>query len=166
MEKVGKPKNLIRYDSEEGFETGKRSIFNARSIAYSVVLTLLIFFVAALFVIRGDFEVTILRARGSLYQEYGKDSLSNIYNFNIVNKSRKAIDVEFKLESPAGEIKYIGDNLVLEKEELEKGTFLIILPKSEVTSSNIPLKIGMYADGKKVDDYPSTFVGPNSLDNK
>lgn len=166
MEKVGKPKNLIRYDSEEGFESGKHSIFNARSIAYSIVLTLLIFFVAALFVMRGDFEVTILRARGSMFQEYGQDSLSNIYNFNIVNKARRAIDVEFKLESPAGKIKYIGDNLVVEKGEIEKGTFLVILPNSEIKQSNIPLKIGMYADGKKVDDYSSTFVGPNSLDNK
>jgi len=166
MERVGKPKNLIRYDSEEGFETGKHSIFNARSIAYSIVLTLLIFFVAALFVMRGDFEVTILRARGSMFQEYGQDSLSNIYNFNIVNKARRAINVEFKLESPAGKIKYIGDQLQVEKGEIEKGTFLVILPNSEINKSNIPLKIGMYADGKKVDDYTSTFVGPNSLDNK
>jgi cytochrome c oxidase accessory protein FixG len=166
MKKVGKPKNLIRYDSEEGFETGKHSIFNTRSIAYSVVLTLLIFFVAALFVIRGDFEVTILRARGSMFQEFGKDSLSNIYNFNIVNKARKNIAVEFRLESPAGKIKYIGENLLVKKGEIEKGTFLVILPKTVVTNSNIPLLIGLYADGEKVDDYSSTFVGPNSLDNK
>jgi cytochrome c oxidase accessory protein FixG len=166
MEKVGKPKNLIRYDSEEGLETGKHSIFNARSIAYSIVLTLLIFFVAALFVMRGDFEVTILRARGSLFQEYGQDSMSNIYNFNIVNKARKSINVELKLEEPAGKIKYIGKKLQVEKGEIEKGTFLVILPKSVIEGSNIPLKIGLYADGKKVDDYTSTFVGPNSLDNK
>ena len=79
MDRTGRPKGLIRYDSEEGIETGHHSIFNARSIAYSAVLTLLIFFVAGLFILRGDSETTILRARGTLFQEFGADSISNIY---------------------------------------------------------------------------------------
>lgn len=164
MEKVGKPKNLIRYDSEEGFETGKRSIFNPRSIAYSVVLTLLIFFVAALFIIRGDFEVTILRARGSMFQDYGKDSISNIYNFDVVNKSKKPVTVIFRLESPNGKIKLIGDRLTVDKGKIGKGTFLVILPSDQLKGSNTPLKIGLYTENKKIEEYKSTFVGPNSLD--
>ena len=44
MSKINKPKGLIRYDSEVGISTGKHSIFNTRSIAYSAVLTLLLIF--------------------------------------------------------------------------------------------------------------------------
>jgi cytochrome c oxidase accessory protein FixG len=164
MDKVNKPRGLIRYDSEEGIETGKHKIFNPRSIAYSVVLTLLIFFVAGLFMIRGDFEATILRARGSLYQEYGADSISNIYNFNIVNKIRKPINIDFKLESHQGSIKYLGENLVVNKGEVGKGSFLVIISKDQLNSSSTPIIIGLYRNNEKVEEYKSTFVGPNALD--
>jgi len=163
MKRVKKPKGLIRYDSEDGISTGHHSIFNARSIAYSAVLTLLIFFVAGLFMTRGDFEATILRARGSLFQEYGNDSISNIYNFNVVNKIRSPIEVEFKLESHNGRIKMLGDNAVVQKGEVEKGTFLVVIPKSEMKQPKFNIDIGIYSNGEKVEDYKSAFIGPNDL---
>lgn len=166
MDKMKKPLGLIRYDSEEGIETGKNKIFNPRSIAYSVVLTLLIFFVAFLFMIRGDFEATILRARGSLFQEYGADSISNIYNYNLVNKIREPIAIDFRLESHDGSVKMLGDNTIVQKGEVGKGTFLVIIGKDQLKSSNTPIVIGLYRNNEKVEEYKSTFVGPNSLDHK
>lgn len=166
MDRIKKPRGLIRYDSELGIETGKHSIINARSIAYSVVLFILMLFVGYLFMLRGDFESTILRARGSLFQNYGTDSLSNIYNFNLVNKSTVPLDIKYKLESPTGRIKHIQENVAVEVGEVGKGTFLIIIPKNQLFSSNTPIIIGLYLDGKKVDTYNSTFVGPSSLDKK
>lgn len=165
MDRIEKPRGLIRYDSEEGIETGHHSIVNMRSVAYSVVLVLLIAFVGYLFMLRGSFESTILRARGSLYQEYGADSLSNIYNYNLVNKSNKPIKLDYILESHNGRIKHIQENIAVEPSEIGKGTFLIIISKNEVLSSNTPIIIGLYRDGKKVDVYNSTFVGPSTLDN-
>lgn len=165
MARVKKPKGLIRYDSEEGIDSGHHSIFNARSIAYSAVLTLLLIFVATLFSFRGSFEATILRARGSLFQEYGADSISNIYNFNIVNKVRDPVEIDFQLESLPGAIRYIGDKTVVQEGEVGKGTFLIIIPKSELKQSKTSIIIGLYTNGERVEEYTSTFVGPNSLDN-
>jgi cytochrome c oxidase accessory protein FixG len=163
MERVNKPKGLIRYDSEVGIETGHRSIFNPRSIAYSAVLTILIFFVAGLFVFRGDFETTILRARGSLYQEFGSDSISNIYNYDIVNKIRTPVEVDFKLESPKGDIKLLGDKLLVQKGKVGKGTFLVIISKSDMKSSKFPIEIGIYTNGKKVENYKSAFIAPEDV---
>lgn len=164
MDRIKKPRGLIRYDSEEGISTGKHSIFNPRSIAYSVVLVLLLAFVGSLFAFRGDFEVTILRARGSLFQEYGADSISNIYDFNIANKIRKPVTVHFKLESHHGSIHLLGDQLVVKKGEVGKGSFLVVIAKSDMANSKIPIVIGLYANGEKVEDYDSSFIGPNSLD--
>jgi len=165
MEKVKKPKGLIRYDSEEGIETGHHSIFNPRSIAYSIVLTLMIFFVAALFMMRGDFEATILHARGTLFQEYGKDSISNIYTYDIVNKTRTPLDINFKLESHNGSVKYLGSKPEVNTGEVAKGQFLVIISKNDIKSSNTRIILGLYKNGKKVEEYKSTFVGPNNLDN-
>lgn len=166
MDRIKKPRGLIRYDSEEGIETGHNSIFNSRSIAYSVVLTLLMFFVASLFVMRGDFEVTIIRQRGSSFQQYGSDSLSNIYNYQIVNKIRKPININLKANSINGRIQYIGPNETIQKGEIGKGTFMLVVNKSELKSSNTSLEFEIYADGKLIEEYSSNFVGPNKLDKK
>ena len=164
MRKHNKPEGLIRYDSEEGISNGNRSIFNTRSIAYSVVLVTLLIFVASLFSFRGSFEATILRSRGSMYQEYGTDSLSNIYNFSLVNKTNKAIDIEIKVESLPGRIQYIGGNQSVEVGSVGKGTFLIVLPINALYSSQTNVTLGLYMDGTFVETYQTSFVGPTSLD--
>lgn len=167
MDRVNRPKGLIRYDSEEGIASGERSVFNTRSIAYSTVLVVLLLFVGYLFMLRGDFESTILRARGSLFQNYGSDSLSNIYNYNLVNKSKDALMIEYKLENPkGGRIVHIQENTAVPVGKVGKGTFLIVLDKNKLQSSNTPIEIGLYKGGVKVDSYNSTFVGPDSLDTK
>jgi cytochrome c oxidase accessory protein FixG len=166
MDRIKKPHGLIRYDSEKGIESGNHSIFNTRSIAYSIVLVLLMFFVGYLFMLRGDFESTILRARGSLFQNYGADSLSNIYNFSLVNKSTVPIKIDYKLESHNGRIKHIEENIPVEVGHVGKGTFLVIISKDQLDSSNTPIVIGMYKGGEQVDTYKSSFVGPNSFDKK
>ncbi|NQU35782.1 MAG: cytochrome c oxidase accessory protein CcoG [Bacteroidetes bacterium] len=166
MDRVKKPRGLIRYDSELGIETGHHSIFNTRSIAYSIVLVLLMFFVGYLFMLRGDFESTILRARGSLFQNYGSDSLSNIYNYNLVNKSSETLKIEYILESHNGRIQHIQENVPVEVGEVGKGTFLVIISKDQLLSSNTPVVFGLYKDGILVDTYTSSFVGPSALDRK
>ena len=166
MDRTGRPRGLIRYDSEEGIETGHHSIFNARSIAYSAVLTLLIFFVAGLFILRGDSETTILRARGTLFQEFGADSISNIYTIQVVNKIRKPINIDLKVISPKGNIKYIIDPGTIEKGEIGKGQFLVIIGKPDLKSSSTKIIIGIYSEGEFIEEYKSAFVGPKYLDKK
>jgi len=163
MDRVKKPRGLIRYDSEEGIEKGEHHLFNTRTIFYSVVLTALLMFVAFLFSQRGDYETVILRERGTLYQDMG-DSLSNIYNYQIVNKSRKTISVDYKLEGIPGRIKFIGPQPVVHKGEVGKGSFLVILPKNALNKSKTPIIIGVYHNGKRMEGYKTMFAAPNSLD--
>lgn len=135
-----------------------------RSMAYSAVLILLLIFLVSLFMFRGNFEATILRASGSMYQNYGSDSLSNIYTFDVVNKTNRPIDVTFKVESMPGRIQYIGDHPPVEVGHIGKGTFLVILPISELHSSQTTFNIGMYEQGNLIELYKTSFVGPSSLD--
>lgn len=164
MTRVKKPTGLIRYDSEKGVSEGKRSIFNPRSIAYSVLLTILLIIVGSLFAFRTDFETTLLRQRGTLFQEYGKDSYSNIYNIEIVNKSRKAHTVEVKLLQPDGEIVMMSDPIEVDKGDIGKGKFLAVIKKTNLKSSKTELKFGIYSGDELIEEYDVTFVGPNSLD--
>jgi hypothetical protein len=58
----------------------------------------------------------------------------------------------------------MGDPIVAEKGEIGKGSFLAIIDKSELKSSNTKVRFGVYSEDKLIEEYESTFIGPNSLD--
>ena len=164
MSVLNKPSGLIRFASEKSISEGKKVKFNARVIAYSAVLFSLLVLITYLFTVRGSFETHIIRAQGTMFQEYGPDSYSNLYNLELVNKTNSEVKVELKLLSPEGEIRMMGDSLKAGKGEVAQRNLLIVLKKSDVKSSNNHLEIGVYEAGKLINTISSTFVGPNSLD--
>jgi len=166
MSVINKPSGLIRFASEKSISEGKKVRFNARVIAYSAVLFSLLVLITYLFTVRGSFETHIIRAQGTMFQEYGPDSYSNLYNLELVNKTNSEVKVELKLLSPEGEIRMMGDSLKAGKGEVAQRNLLIVLKKSDVKSSNNHLEIGVYEAGKLINTISSTFVGPNSLDAK
>ncbi len=166
MTRVKKPTGLIRFASEKSISEGKKVKFNARVIAYSSVLVGLLILIAYLFSVRGDVETNIIRQQGTMFQEYGPDSYSNLYNLEMVNKTNSGVKVDLKLLSPEGKIIVIGDSVQAEKGEVAQRNLLIILKKAELKSSNSHVEIGVFEHGKLIDKISSTFVGPNSLDDK
>ena len=166
MDKTSKPRGLVRYDSEKGITESVRSIFNSRSIAYSAVLAVLLLIVLSLIVFRTDFETTILRQKGTLFQEYGENNFSNIYQIEIVNKTRGHHNVSVKLLNPKGEVILMGDPIIAEKGNVGKGSFLVAIQKDQLKSSNTRLKFGVYSDDKLIEEYETSFIGPRSLDKK
>ena len=164
MKRVNLPKGLIRYDSEEGIETGKRSLLTPRSIAYSAALILLLVVFGVLMSFRTDFEASIFRQPGTLFQEYGEESYSNIYQIDVVNKTRKTHLVEIKLLEPRGEIIHMGDPLLLEKGQSVSGNFLTVIPKNLLESSNTRITFGIFSGEELIKKYNVTFIGPQTID--
>lgn len=166
MDRVGLPRGLIRYDSEKGISEGVRKIFNGRTIAYSVVLTILLLVVGTLFTFRSDVEATILRVPATLFQEYGPNQLSNVYKVQLVNKTRNDLPVQLELVSHQGEIKIMGDPIVVEGGNIKEANFLVIIDKESLTASNTRIVIEVKSDDKLLSSYKTTFIGPNRLDQK
>jgi cytochrome c oxidase accessory protein FixG len=164
MYTVNKPKGLIRYASESSIQKGTKHVLNARAIAYSVVLALLVGIASYSFINRGDIETTLIRAQGTMFQEYGAHAYSNLYNLQMVNKTKEPITLELKLLSPEGQIVVMGDELSVEVGKVAKRNLLIILNKDQLTKSNTHLRIGVYENGELVEEIGTSFVGPNSLD--
>jgi len=86
MDKINKPRGLVRFDSSRGFETGKSRFFRPRFFLYAVVLIA----VAGLFLVRvgkrENFHVTIMRSQGMPYTLDG-DQIRNLYTMHLQNKT-------------------------------------------------------------------------------
>ncbi|MBN8703816.1 MAG: cytochrome c oxidase accessory protein CcoG [Bacteroidetes bacterium] len=160
MEKVGLPKGLIRYDSENGIANGIKLKLSPRIIAYSAILLVLIGLESFLLLSRSDLDTTIIRARGMLYQNQPDNKISNLYNIKLINKTRLDMPVTLKLESTEGEIKMVGKDIYAKKESLSEGTFFIMLDKSAIKQRKTNLRVGIYSNNKKIKEAETSFLGP------
>ncbi|MEW6005503.1 MAG: cytochrome c oxidase accessory protein CcoG [Stygiobacter sp.] len=159
MEKINKPKKLIRYASKTQIETGKQPLFTPRAIGYTIVLMLLTFLILFMLVNRTEVELSILRTPGTLFQEQPGNKLSNIYDLKIINKTFNNINAELELENLKGEIQVIGKKLSVAPQEVTEAKFLVILPKEEIKTIKTPIKIAVKSNGKILDVIDTAFLG-------
>lgn len=163
MGKVQFPKGLIRYASENNIEKKEKLKFTARMRAYTVVLAVLVGVLTALLVTRQDVSATIMRVRGMLYQEHPHNQVSNLYNIQLLNKTRKELPVTLKLENGfEGAIKMVGNDLKVGKESMSEGMFFVYADKSGLKQRKNTIDIGVYSGGKKVSDIKTTFFAPTN----
>jgi cytochrome c oxidase accessory protein FixG len=161
MDKLDKPRGLIRYASENSIANGEPLHYTTRMKIYTglclVVLSILIF----LLFTRKDIDATIMRTPGMLFQEVGKDSISNLYNFKAVNKTVKDVPLTMKVEGMSGKIEIIGKSYItVNKESQGSGTFFIILSKKQIKERSMHLKLGLYQGDQKIADFKTNFLGP------
>ncbi|HEY0678210.1 MAG TPA: cytochrome c oxidase accessory protein CcoG, partial [Chitinophagaceae bacterium] len=117
MLKTGKEPGLIRYASENGIIKNERLHFTTRMKLYSVLLSILVLILVSLLISRKDVDATVMRTPGMLYQERGTDSISNLYNIKLANKTLERIPLTIKMENEAGNIEIIGNHNIIVKEE-------------------------------------------------
>lgn len=166
MDAVDRPKGLIRYASENGIAEGKKLRYTGRMKFYTIILIVLTGLLSALLLSRKDIDGTIVRTRGQLYQERGTDSISNLYNIKIINKTIKNIPVTLKLEGDFGKTGYIQligtEKILLKEEDQASGSFFVVLPRNVIEKRKLKLKIGLYEGDKKVTSISTNFMGPFS----
>lgn len=160
MTKVHRPTGLIRYASENNIRQGEKLKVTFRSAAYSVVLLVLVGLLVALLATRKDIQTTIMRAQGMLFQEQPNNQLSNLYNIKLVNKTRKTIPVQLKLETEGlhGEIKQVGNAIEVMPESVGDGVFFVYLDKADLKTRKTKIEIGVYSGGKKIDKVTTSFM--------
>jgi polyferredoxin len=164
MEAIHKPKGLVRYASESGIQDGKKLRYTGRMKFYTVVLILLSGILALLLISRKDIDGTIIRTKGTLYQERGVDSIANLFNIRVINKTTKNIPVTLRLEGDArdaGKIELVGaSDIHLKDEDQANGSFFVVLNRKFIKSRKISLKIGLYEGDKKITTLSTNFAGP------
>ena len=160
MDHVNKPKGLIRYASENGIALKEQMTYTWRLKLYTLVLSLLLIFLGVLLVTRADVAARIMRTPGQTYQLLADDKISNLYNIKLVNKTRKNIHLDLKLENMKGEIKQVGV-VDVPKESYFQTSFFIILRNEQLKARKTKVKIGIYENGKRMDVLTAIFLGPS-----
>jgi len=140
MEKVDRPKGLIRYDSRRGFDEGRRrSLARPRVFVY-VALALVGITVASFsFAGRTEFEARVLRPRGLPYQ-LDEARIRNVFTLRIQNKTDE--ERSYSVAVPENEAGIAVEAIVSQK--------MVVIPG--LADHQVP--IVLYAERA---DYPGSF---------
>lgn len=161
MDSVGMEKGLIRYASENGIKNKTKLTITRRMKAYSVVLLALISLETFLLTTRSDYDATILRAKGMLYQERDNNKISNLYTIKLVNKTRDSLPVQIVIpDYPNSQIELIGKSLYTRPESVTQGEFFVYLDRKDIKNRKSKIKIDLYSNNKKIETVETTFLGP------
>lgn len=166
MQKVNKPKGLIRYDSYDGLKTGQPLKVSPRMIGYSSVLVVILSVLVILLMTRTPVETTILRTPGVMYQERDDGTISNLYNLKIVNKTFEQKNIVLNLKSPQGEIEVIGGDITVSEGNLGDAAFFVMIPKDKLKFANTPLIIEVFDGNELLEEIKTNFIGPNPFQKK
>lgn len=162
MDKIKRDRGLIRYDSHRGIYDKKHSLFNNRVKAYSIVLLLLVGLQVFLFSTRSTVEFLVQRTPGMLYQEVDNNHLSNLYNYQIINKTGHPLEnFELRLKDQKnGIINPIGTIPLIPKQGQAEGAFFIEMPRSELKRKKTTIKVEIFHNDKLLDEVSVSFLGP------
>ena len=161
MVKIKKPEGLIRIDSYNGIKEKKKSMWNTRVAAYTFVLVALLGLESFLFISRTSVETLFLRTPGMLYQDKDDGYISNLYNYQLINKSEEEDTISFVCTDIEGiQFDVIGDAPVTKANQVVEGAVFIKIPKDKVTTRKTELTIKVIANDEIIDEAETTFLGP------
>ncbi len=159
MDKLERPRGLIRYDSSRGLEGLKRRILRPRVLIYTAVVVL--WLVGAFFAFRKrvDFEANLLRLPGAPYV-VENDTVRNAFTIHLMNKRAETATytieatssgpLSFVVAMPKPEVKALGGVDV---------PVFVTIPKGSPQSA-VPFTVKISEVGGEVREVSGTFLGP------
>jgi polyferredoxin len=159
MDRIEKPRGLVGFYSEKGLNE-KSKFFTGRVWSYTILLTFLLGVITVLFWLRTDFDVNILRERGTLYQKTVDGDVRNIYRLEIINKTPNAGHVDIRLLSPEGSVSISGDALEIKKNARIERLLIIDIEPDQLSGLSNEVSLGVYVEGEQVEIIETKFLAP------
>lgn len=166
MEKVGLPKGLIRYASENEIEKKEKFKITNRMKGYIAVLIILTGVLLGMLALRTDVDAKILRLPGQRYEYKDDNMVSNVFTYKLLNKTINDFDnVRFEIRGVEGTINLVAhDNnkIIVPAEGFAEGTLFIELKKNLLKGDKNKLTIDIYNNEQLIETTEVNFLGPRS----
>lgn len=164
MDKIGSPRGLIRYSSQEQLESKTQKILRPRLIIYPVVLLITLTLFGVVFASKHAFDATLLRSLGSPFTIAKDGKIENNMRLKLVNRTEK--ETEFTLKLLGAEDAVItlqdGEKIVLQPEETRTFNFLVRFSPSEAAAGKKDIELEVDSSQNAVRKLRLTLLAPRS----
>ena len=168
MDKVAKPRGLLRYDTEAGLQGEPHRALRPRPAAYLGLTAAFAGALAALLILREDLDVVAFRAGGAPYQEIRAEGaeplVTNHLRFDLTNRTPRnllvRIDVSDELRSQGMAVVSAVNPLPLPARKELRADLFVKFPKARLDFGKTPARITFTTGEGRVQTVDLTLVGP------
>lgn len=164
MDKINKPRGLVRFDSINNIENKTGFRFTPRVIAYMAALVVLLGISIGIIFTRTDIEANIFRSPGKTYLTENNGKITNLYNLELVNKTFGPMEYELKLNNEGATIRMADNERQINGNEVKKKVFMISMDPEDIKENKTPIELSVYLNGELLKNYETTFYGPVKFD--
>ena len=154
MEKVGRPRGLIGYDTDANLvkrargETPIFRIFRLRTILYAVILVIVAGVMLVALANRSPLDLNVLRDRNPLYVTLSDGSIRNGYTIKILNKARVETAFVLTIDGVPNAVMSVvgkseneaGDILTVPPDQLRSFRVLVAAPSDSLDGKSTPIR--------------------------
>ncbi len=133
MEKVKRPKGLIRYSSQHALDGESQQFLRPRVVIYSTLILILVSLLTYNLVTRKSFDVTLMRNLGSPFIVTESGEVENSLRIKLVNRLDETDQFLINVLSPESIHIDRTQPIVLESGASETVGVLVTIPKNEFT---------------------------------
>jgi cytochrome c oxidase accessory protein FixG len=102
MDKLGRPRGLVRYSSQATMEHAPRRLLRLRVVLYPLLLAVILAAFGAALIARDPVDLTLLRGANTAYVRTADGLIANAVRVKIVNRDRVAHGYTLEVDGLAG----------------------------------------------------------------
>jgi cytochrome c oxidase accessory protein FixG len=165
MDKISKPRGLIRYaslDEVEGAPTVKL-YKRPRPLVYISILLLALTGIGYGLTHLGSLELKVIHERSPLFVQLSDGSIQNRYDVKVLNKLDKTVDIMITAEGPKGlKLSDSDKPMSIHPGKLQSHIVYVKVPRNNLDGSRVPLTFRAYNAQNPEDfvEYESAFFSP------
>ena len=110
MDRVGSPKGLIRFTSQNALANKTHSTIRTRTILYPILLAIVLSGLAYGVHLKSSFDARVLRGKGAPFTIDPSGSVTNRFRIRLVNRSSTAQQYRFVLTDPNLQLEVIDES--------------------------------------------------------
>ncbi|MCZ7582337.1 MAG: FixH family protein [Deltaproteobacteria bacterium] len=163
MDKIEKPRGLIRYTSQDELARANRRFLRGRTMAYPMVLLVVLGFLTASIASQKGADVTVLRGLGAPFSMVGEDRVSNQIRIKIVNRTSGERAYRIELENaPDAELIAPQNPLVVPAGASAETSVFVVVAATSFTAGERPIEFEIEDDKGFEGEYAYKLLGPGS----
>jgi len=165
MDKIGKPRGLIRYASLDEMNGKPKHKFFKRPRVL-IYLSIMVFAISGLLYglnNLGTFDLKVIHERQPLFVQMSSGHIQNKYDLKILNKTDKDMNISIAVEGPEGlQTQGLKEKMKLPAGKLSSFITFVRIPKKNLKGARTPVnfRIQSYEVFDDHIEYLSMFYGP------
>lgn len=146
MDRIGKPRGLVRYSSQEALDGRKRRLLRPRVVLYPLLLTVLLSAFVTVLLTKSSADVRMIREAGSLFNVLPEGRIMNQARLRVTNRTSAPVTYSAVVISPdrGVDIELVPSEVTLQSNKMDSMMARVIAEPTVFTSSPIDIVVRVH----------------------